>query len=396
MTKKILRTYLAFQFTSNLVMHTIMVTYVLFLLDKGLNLFTVNQVNFCFMIAILVFELPTGVFADIFGRRKSVALAWIFFGFAGIVYFFSDCFWHFITAEILAALGMSFQSGSLEAWVKDSMDHSGSTIDDQVVFSKGEKTKWVGSILGGFLGGWISQYDLALPWLLQGLGSFAAAFVAFKIMKEDYFKRTVFSWSTLWQKLKSHLKMSFSHGMKNKIFFLLVVVQVGVFFGFQGINMQWSKYFQDSLGHENLKYICAGIHASLWLGAWLGEKLAGKRVSHKMQLFWAQISVAFFIVIASWQMTPWLLAIFFWLHEVGRGLQRPVRLAYMNQHISSQERATLLSFDSMFMKLGGAGGLMLTGYLANNYSIGLSWQVVAICIGSFSFLLFLLPNGGKK
>src|SRR3989338_1793396 len=81
-------------------------TYVLFLLRQGLDLFQVTLVNLSFMIGIFIFEIPTGAYADYFGRKKSVILSSTFLIIALFIYFVSSNITMFIVAEVIAALAL--------------------------------------------------------------------------------------------------------------------------------------------------------------------------------------------------------------------------------------------------------------------------------------------------
>jgi predicted MFS family arabinose efflux permease len=72
----------------------------------------------------------------------------------------------------------------------------------------------------------------------------------------------------------------------------------------------------------------------------------------------------------------------FLLHEFGRGMFTPVKQNYMNNRIESKKRATLLSLESMFTKLGAFTGLLISGFLANSFGINKTWL--------FSGLLFFI------
>ena len=66
--------YYLILFLSSFAVSTISATYVLFLLSQGLDLLQVNLVNVAFMVGIFIFEIPTGAYADNFGRRKSLVI----------------------------------------------------------------------------------------------------------------------------------------------------------------------------------------------------------------------------------------------------------------------------------------------------------------------------------
>lgn len=115
MVKKTLRTFYMLRALASLGVSFAFSTYVLFLLDKGLDFFQVNVVNFVFMASIFLLKIPTGAFADSLGRKNSVVIGYAFLALSYLVYFMSGSFWMFVLAEILGAFGACFISGAFEA-----------------------------------------------------------------------------------------------------------------------------------------------------------------------------------------------------------------------------------------------------------------------------------------
>src|SRR3989344_7391935 len=104
MVKSTIRLYLLLKALSTLGISFISAVYVTFLLSKGLNLFEVNLVNAVFFTTLFLFEIPTGAFADIFGRKASVIAACLLFSLGMFVYAASGSFWAFALAEVTAAI----------------------------------------------------------------------------------------------------------------------------------------------------------------------------------------------------------------------------------------------------------------------------------------------------
>ena len=67
------------------------------------------------------------------------------------------------------------------------------------------------------------------------------------------------------------------------------------------------------------------------------------------------------------------------------GVAMPVKQAYLNAHIPSAQRATIISLDSMFANVGGVLGQSGWGWLARVRSIGDAWAWSGVT------LLFGLP-----
>jgi predicted MFS family arabinose efflux permease len=64
--------------------------------------------------------------------------------------------------------------------------------------------------------------------------------------------------------------------------------------------------------------------------------------------------------------------------NVCSGLMQPLTQSWFNQQIGSDERATLLSFNSTFATAGGSMGLLVNGMIADARGISTAWQFSAI------------------
>src|SRR3989442_7586111 len=73
------------------------------------------------------------------------------------------------------------------------------------------------------------------------------------------------------------------------------------------------------------------------------------------------------------------------VYGVALGLAMPVKQAYLNAHIPSAQRATIISLDSMLASSGGVAGQAGGGWLARARSIGEAWA------GGGAPLLLALP-----
>src|SRR4029079_8738203 len=76
-------------------------------------------------------------------------------------------------------------------------------------------------------------------------------------------------------------------------------------------------------------------------------------------------AVALGLVSSFWLALPALLLI-----TAASGVTSPVRQAYLHQVVPSEQRATVVSFDSMISNAGGIGGQLGLGALGETRSIG--------------------------
>jgi sugar phosphate permease len=79
--------------------------------------------------------------------------------------------------------------------------------------------------------------------------------------------------------------------------------------------------------------------------------------------------------------------VFFLLHEVLRGVFGPIKDAYLHDNIPSEVRATVVSFESLAHHVGGAIGLMVTGFVAKQYGIPAAWLLSGIALAGGSLLV---------
>src|SRR5580765_1691573 len=114
----------------------------LFLLDAGLNNLEAFAANAFFTAGMVVFEVPTGVVADLRGRRVSFLVGALTLAIATLLYVFlwsvHAPFWAWASVSVLLGLGFTFFSGATEAWLVDALTHTGFTGSLDAVFGRAQ------------------------------------------------------------------------------------------------------------------------------------------------------------------------------------------------------------------------------------------------------------------
>lgn len=90
---------------------------VLLLRDAGQSFTQIGLLYAIRDIATNVLEIPTGVFADIFGRRKSMVMAFVAYIVAFIIFYAFSNFYLFALAMIFFGAGEAFRSGTHKALI---------------------------------------------------------------------------------------------------------------------------------------------------------------------------------------------------------------------------------------------------------------------------------------
>jgi MFS family permease len=152
--------------------------FILFLIEKGLPFTQIGLLYAVREIVINLLEVPSGIFADKFGRKKSLAGSFIFYIASFLVFHFSDNFWLFFIAFILFGVGDAYRTGThkgmimdylrINDWSEQKIDYYGHTR------SWSQKGSALSSLVAGFLVFYSGKYTSIflysiVPYLLNFL-----------------------------------------------------------------------------------------------------------------------------------------------------------------------------------------------------------------------------------
>jgi MFS family permease len=94
---------------------------VLYWQDLGLSMFEIMLLQAAFSIAAVTLELPSGIFSDMYGRKRSLIIA-SFFSVVGIsLYCVANSFFSLLVAEMFLAGFIAMQSGADSAFLYDNL-----------------------------------------------------------------------------------------------------------------------------------------------------------------------------------------------------------------------------------------------------------------------------------
>jgi MFS family permease len=139
-------------------------------------------------------------------------------------------------------------------------------------------------------------------------------------------------------------------------------------------NMQWQPFFACHWAHQTtLGYLWIAVVVALMIGAWLSKHLV-KRVScERRAILVCVLFTGIGIALTTLCSLP-VAVLVFSLHEVARGALGPLQDAYLQKNITASDyRATLGSVTAMGGHIGGAIGLVVSGFLAQYASITTAW-----------------------
>jgi MFS family permease len=377
--RKVQRIYLTLTLGNTLAASFIWGINTLFLLDAGLSNLEAFAANAFFTAGMVLFEVPTGVVADGWGRRVSFLLGTATLAVSTLLYYLlwqlSAAFWAWAVVSVLLGLGFTFFSGAVEAWLVDALHFSGYDGALETVLGRGQMVSGTAMLIGSVAGGVIAQAtDLGVPFLLR-VGVLLAMFVVALWLMHDVGFTPERSARPL-QATRAVLSASIENGLKNppvRYVMLSAPFTAGV-----GIYVFYAlQPFLLELFGDRGAYAIAGLAAAIVagaevLGGWLAPRFR-RRVRKRTTVLILSGAVSAVILVAlGFTREFWvalvLLAVWALVAEVGT----PVGQAYLNDMIASRQRATVLSFASLMGSSGGVVVQPLLGRAADVYGYSAS------------------------
>lgn len=373
----------------------------LFLLDAGLDLFQVMLVNAMFSLGQVIFEVPTGVVADTIGRRACFALGIFTLLVSTLLYLGSaELGWGmvgFLGASVLLGLGYTFQTGAVDAWLVDALDHVSYTRPKSEVFARGGMVAGATMLVGTLLGGVLGQADLAWPYLLRSAILLVTLVVVLALMRDIGFQPRPLRISRFGEETRAILAAGTTYGWRHPVVrpLLFVSLSQGLFFMYFFYSSQ--PYALALLGRPDLVWVAGALTAMFALSGVVGNSLVGAvtkrswgRSASRLLAVGAVLNavltallgmIGFFTPEGGSITSFGALAALLALSGIVGGVVAPVRQAFINEHIPSAQRATVLSLDSFFADVGGSVGQPVFGWMSKAFSIPVTYLVGAIALG---------------
>jgi DHA3 family tetracycline resistance protein-like MFS transporter len=352
--------------------------------DVHLSGFQLLMVGFTLEISCFVFEVPTGVLADVVSRKLSMVIGLALMGAGFLLMGVVPAFWVILLAQVLWGSGITFMSGADDAWIADELGREAL----QRVFLRGAQVNQVATLCGIFVSVGLATWHLNIPLVVAG-GLFVlyAAWVN-KFLPESRAnvsepkwnpRPAVVSnpWQDLWRTLTKGLQLVWRRPV------LRIIVAIGVVTGLysEGLDRLWTLHLLNRFTFPHV----GRFHDVLWFGlisagalilnifvvGWLRNRLER---TGKLAKVWVLLIMNTLLIagIALFAVSRWLPAavMAFWFVQILRGTNAPLYAALMNEQIDdSSVRATILSSQGQWYALGEIGGGLLVAAIVWRSSV---------------------------
>ena len=333
-----------------------------------------------FTTSMFLFEIPTGVIADRFGRKTSLILSSVVTTAAVLVYSSYPSFWVFVCGEILWAVGVALASGADTALVYDSLIQTGDETGSKSILNRVESIGLFAMVIAAPLGSLTAKY-IGLDWALRlsAISIFLSAAVGLTFNEPPTQKKS--EEKNYFKILQTGLKYFRDH----KILRLLTIDYVAIMM--LSFFMIW--VYQVVLKSLNFPLEYYGfVHAAIVVAEIivLNSVIKFENVvkSKKKYILYASILVGICYLVLSFS-TLIALSIACIVLIGGFGMtMKPLYYSYMNKYIESDNRATVLSAVSMARSIVTAVANIIFGYLVD---LNVSYTLFGIGVITITFAI---------
>lgn len=389
---RIIKTYVTLTLLSTFASSFIWGINTLFLLDAGLTITEAFVANAFFTAGQVMFEVPTGVVADTRGRRTSFLLGTVTLFLTTLAYLWlwqiKGPMWAWAVVSILLGLGFTFFSGATEAWLVDGLNANGYSGELERVFAKGEIADGFAMLTGTVAGGLAAQYvNLGVPYIMRIAALGLTFAIAFFMMHDEGFKPK--RKDSLVGEVRDVVSGAVEFGLRNppiRWMMLSSLFSGGVaIFAFYAAQ----PYLLQLYGEPD-SYAVAGAAAAVFAGA---QIFGGLLVPYMGKIFKRRTSLLITgtiittaaLVLIAVVGNFWLVLALLSAWAIVWAAMAPVRQAYVNGIVPSEQRATVLSSDNMLGSVGGVISQPALGKIAD------VWGYPASYLGSAVFQALAVP-----
>jgi len=310
-------------------------------------------------ISAFVFEVPTGIVADVYSRKLSVVIGYVLMGVGFLIEGFFPSFIPILLAQVVWGFGYTFTSGATQAWISDEIGEE----DANKLFIRATQVGLFASLIGTILATFIGAENVAMPLRVGAFGVLFIGVTLMIIMPETGFHPTPREDRNTWQHMVHTLRQGIDtvRGRPR----LMNIVFIGLFFGIysEGFDRLWVKHLIDTFelpvwfGNTQVSFFAvlrlAGTLLTIVAVRYVEKRVDASSplaIGRAMMLVTGTISVA----MLGFALSPYLVVtlILYLVIDMMRDVRIPLQTAWINQKLDSKVRATV---HSMFGQVDAIG-----------------------------------------
>lgn len=320
-------------------------------------------------------EIPTGIIADVYGKRKSIIISKAVITIAFIWFGFSQSFWMFVVAQVLYEIGQSFRSGTETAYTYDYLTQAKEKNPFIPTYTKVKgKQKFyarIGESIATALGG-----------VIAGVFGFSWAFFFAAIPAFINFIMNI-SWQPIREsqehitlhKSLSVIKKSLKEIKQRKLIRITLNITL-----FTAVLAAANKFIQPYMTTVGVPIELFGILYAVALGitalavkySYLFEDKFGSRNT----INWMSALAIIPALIIGIGFSSWVGVFLFFLIIIVENIRSPIANSLFHNYTTSEQRATMGSLLSLSKNAGKSILLPLIGWAADFWSLSFAMLIL--------------------
>jgi MFS family permease len=384
----------------------------LFFLEKGLSYTEIGVLIGVREVCINLFEVPTGILADVIGRRLSMVGSFSSYILSFLGFSLFGSFWVFLPAMILYAAGDSFRSGTHKAMIMEYLDIEGRQDEKTAYYGTTRGASRLGSAVAALGGGAIvylyGNYNIVflvmlVPYVLA-LGLMLSYPKALDGEPEGA------SWKNFWTHTKESFQQAFSVPDLRRV--LLNASTYDAFFRvskdylapvIEAVAVSLPLLLAVEDPQSRAAILVGGIYFFVYLNSFVSSKSShlveenAGSLSRALNLMFFLFSGAVLVAGLAYRLdVKWLTILTFFLFYSLYNLRKPAVVGYIGDVTEPQKRATILSTHTQLRSIAGAVLAPLLGGLVDLYGIGNAFLAAGIGLVLIGMLLPIREGSGIR
>ncbi len=349
---------------------------------------------------VFLFEIPTGVVADIYSRRLSTTIGYALMGLGFLLEGWLPVFGVVLLAQVVWGLGWTFTSGAESAWIADEVGAERVAP----IYLRGAQLGQLGGLLGIPISVALGSQRLNLPILTGGVLLLALAAFLAACMPETGFQAVPAeqrrSWRALFGTVREGVELVRARPL------LMTYMPVVLFMGLssEGYDRLWTAhilahFFFPAFGHWSTPVWFGILRAGSMLLTLAATEIARRKLSatgesalRMLQAVCGLMAASLLVLALTRHIVLAILA--YWAFEMLRQTAYPLSEGWVNQYIESRVRATVLSMTSQLHAIGEVVGGPIVGAIGTVWGLRAALSTSAIVLSPTVWLYGRLRRQG--
>tara|TARA_Y100000310_G_scaffold345861_1_gene471665 strand:+ start:1414 stop:2592 length:1179 start_codon:yes stop_codon:yes gene_type:complete len=352
--------------------------YVIFMLWIGLSLAEVSLALSAWLIFSSIGQIPSGIFADRYGYRTALLWGSIIFFFGTVLFAFGQNFYWLLIANSLLGFGCSMKQGADYALLYEQLQDQGKEKSYKQMAGKIDFYTNIFWVVTAVLGGLLYTVNARAPFYAEIVVAIVGIVACCLLIEPPRKVKKV----PVLRQIKNSVKFAFQTPRFSKIFIFSALIGSIAMMTFQYVQ---PLYVSLDIPTSYFGFIAATLFIFRAFGSWFAHKLGKFFSIDKYLVLHASVFGLFLVLMQRIDSVYYIfpvLAVFYFL----RGLYSPTISTYINEKVTSDKRATMLSVNKQVLTVVAAVSVSGLGVIADKF--GLQQVFFSISILSLVFLIF--------